>query len=115
MKTHLSCHELPKSLWKRYSSNNENHNSWIHKTAVIKSNKTSSYDTKYTVILSPIIIEYNGKKERWLRLLGLIKEGKHKHNFFVDSPGTKIAYLNCSAQSNSLIQCKTVCKESSVR
>ena len=47
MKTHLSCHELPKSLWKRYSSNNENHNSWIHKTAVIKSNKTPSYDTKY--------------------------------------------------------------------
>ena len=48
--------------------------------------------------LSPIIIEYDGKKERWLRLLGLIKEGKHMHNFFVDSPGTKIAYLNCSAQ-----------------
>ena len=54
MKTHLSCHELPKSLWKRYSSNNENHYSWIHKTAVIKSNKTSSYDTKYnyTVIVT---------------------------------------------------------------
>ena len=83
MKTHLSCHELPKSLWKRYSSNNENHNSWIHKTAVIKNNKQYS---------SLIIIEYNGKKERWLSLLGLIKEGKHVHNFFVDSPGTKIAY-----------------------
>ena len=106
MKTHLSCHELPKSLWKRYSSNNENHNSWIHKTAVIKNNK------KYS---SLIIIEYNGKKERWLSLLGLIKEGKHVHNFFVDSPGTKIAYLNCSAQSNSLIQSKTAYKESSVR
>ena len=89
MKTHLSCHELPKSLWKCYSSNNENHNSWIHKTAVIKNNKQYS---------SLIIIEYNGKKERWLSLLGLIKEGKHVHNFFVDSPGTKIAYLNCSAQ-----------------
>ena len=106
MKTHLSCHELPKSLWKRYSSNNENHNSWIHKTAVIKNNKQYS---------SLIIIEYNGKKERWLRLLGLIKKGKHMHNFLVDSPGTKIAYLNSSAQSNALIQCKTACEEISVR
>ena len=65
-------------------------------------------------LLSPIIIEYNGKKERPLRLLGLIKEGKHMYNFLVDSPGTEIAYLNCSAQSNSLIQCKTAGKESSV-
>lgn len=66
---YLSRHELSKSFRKRYCSNNEDDDGWIHETAVDRNH--SSWKCRYSIIIFTWLIEQMVQLISWQLLLVL--------------------------------------------